>query len=480
MDFAPRALIAYLLFFPLALYLTARHSRAKGIALGVIAGSMFLPEGVLLAIPGLPIIDKERVTYLAILSGILIWHREAFWSAAPGRGLELLLIPIFVLSIATMAANQNPIVNDGAIQDGLSIRWLFGQTIADFLTLVVPYLVGRTMFRSMEDLRILARLLVAAGIVYVGLIVIEVIGAIPFRVFQFSDYIYGVAIRPQFRWGFTQPVVFMDNGLALATFMVIPLILAVALRRARMAQAWFGFKRVTLLLFAGLLLTFNVAGTTYGATMAMVTRMFSPRMISTVGLMLAMFACIYPSLRMMDLFPNEALVEFAAQYDADRARSLEGRFLEEDFVIGSIGERFWVGWGHFSRIPGAGSFGWDTGEPGLDAWWVIRTGMAGFAGTLLAMMFMTLPVFVCWRRSSAYLGSMDTILVGALMICISIRMIDMLLNGWWNCLPVFIAGAIMGATASGAIDSSTPRRKGPRPPSSYGVAGGRLKSGLGS
>lgn len=247
-----------------------------------------------------------------------------------------------------------------------------------------------------------------------------------------------------------------------------------------MAKAWFGLKRVTLLLFAGLMLTFNVAGTTYGATMAMVTRLFSPRMISTVGLMLAMFACIYPSLRMMDLFPDQALVEFAAQYDADRARSLEGRFLEEDFVIGSIGERFWVGWGHFSRIPGAGSFGWDTGEPGLDAWWIINVGMSGFAGTFLAMMFMALPVLFCWRRASTYLiDPKDTILVGALMICISVRMIDLLLNGWWNCLPIFIAGAIMGSTAPSAFGSA-PGRKRPRSQSSYRLASGSLKSFSGS
>lgn len=481
MEYSPRALIAYLLFFPVALYLAARHSRAKGVALGVLAGSMFLPEGVLLSIPGLPIIDRERVTYLAVLAGILIWHREAFWKAAPGKGLELLLIPIFLSSIATMAANQNPIVNDGAIQDGLSVRWLFGQTIADFLTLVIPYLVGRTMFRSMEDLRILARLLVGAGVIYAGLIVIEVVGAIPFRVFQFSDYIYGVAIRPQFRWGFTQPVVFMDNGLALATLMVIPLLLAVALRRARMAQPWFGLKRVTLLLFAGLVLTFNVAGTTYGASMAVVTRLFTPRMIATVGLLLAIFACLYPTLRMTGLFPNQALVEFAAQYDEDRARSLNGRFMEEEFIIGRIGERFWVGWGHFSRIPGAGSFGWDSGEPGLDAWWVIQTGTAGFAGTLLALMFMMLPVLVCWRRVSTRVEPMDTVLVGAFMICISIRMIDMLLNGWWNCLPVFIAGAIIGATSTFTASSGMARvRTGPRASASYGSIGRNLKTVMGS
>jgi hypothetical protein len=29
---------------------------------------------------------------------------------------------------------------------------------------------------------------------------------------------------------------------------------------------------------------------------------------------------------------------------------------------------------------------------------------------------------------------------------LAVRMIDLLINGWWNCFPVFLAGVLTGVT----------------------------------
>ncbi len=449
----PRALIAYLLFFPLAIVLIKRYSRAKGVAIAVVAGSCFLPEGLLFSAPGL-LIDKERVTYLAVLIGMLFVHRKTFIASKPGFGLELLMLPLVLCGLGTLAINPNPLVNDGAIQSGLSIRWWFGQALSDVLTLALPYLIGRTMFRSIDDLSVLIRIVVAAGLVYFFMIVIEHVMAIPFRIFQFSYYIYGVEVITAFRWGLTMPRVFMESGHALGTFMAVCLVLAVGLGRAGDGSPIFGFRKKSPMILIGLLGTLNVGGCVTGIVMSTIVRILRPQRILLAAASLALFCCIYPALRMADIFPRELVVDFAAQYDAERARSLNGRFIEEDFVLGNLGDRLWFGWGHFSRIPGAGTFYGDGGEAGLDAWWVINTGMSGLAGTLLAYMFMAVPAVVCWRRAKHYRTEAAMILVGAVIGCISIRMVDLLVNGWWNCLPVFLAGALMGATALRSSHSS--------------------------
>ncbi len=49
------------------------------------------------------------------------------------------------------------------------------------------------------------------------------------------------------------------------------------------------------------------------------------------------------------------------------------------------------------------------------------------------------------------------VLVGSLLCMISIRMTDLLINGWWNCLPVFLAGVL-----SGVIGGLTRRKRRPQ------------------
>jgi len=453
MNGPPIAILANLAFFAFALVAFQRLSRASAAAVVVLAGSLLLPEFTLLRLRGFPSIDKERVTYLAALLGLMVYRPRSLGQAKPGFGLDAVLVLVFIANICTVAVNPDPMFNEEAWQRGLSGRWLIGQTLEDALVFVLPLVVGRAAFRDAQDLRTLVSALVGAGLIYSGLIAIEVLMSIPFRVFQLSHVIYGIPVRPQFRYGFTQPVVFMDNGLAVATYMAVALIAAVALRKARSKVSWMGVKRVSPILLGGLLATFNVAGSLYGLAMSAMTALFRPARMALIALLLATFTCVYPTLRMADVFPDTVLVEFAAKYDPDRARSLNGRFEEEDFVLGNIGERLWFGWGHFARIPGAYSFG--QGETGLDGWWVIRTGMSGIVGLELAYLFMLAPVFVGWRRMRRLRSKEAEVLLAALLLCIAVRMVDLLINGWWNCLPVFLAGAVLGVTSPGQRGAPT-------------------------
>jgi hypothetical protein len=223
------------------------------------------------------------------------------------------------------------------------------------------------------------------------------------------------------------------------------LIAATALVRS--GRAPFGSRSILLpsVVWGGLLMTLNVAGNVYGAVLALATMIVRPRVLAGIALSLVMLAVIYPAASMLSLFPDEALVEFASGFDAERASSLEGRFLEEEHVLGSIGDRAWFGWGTYDRIPGAETLG--KGEVGLDSWWIIRLGTNGIFGVELHYVFLAWPVVLAWRRIRRF-GRGDATLLASLMAIVAMRAVDLLINGSWNYLPFFLAGSLYGLARS--------------------------------
>ena len=452
----PHPLASFVLFafFPFAFAIFKRHPPALATAIVVLVGSLFLPEGAALPeMPLIPTFEKEKVTYFACFLAMLTYHRRNFSSARIGTGPELLMIPMMLGFLGSIAMNTQPVFNEGAMREELGAYWFFARSLEDFLTLILPFIVGRAMFRSVEDLQVLMRWIVVAGLVYTVLIVIEIVMAIPFHVWQLSQVIYGISLRPMWRWGVIQPIVFMDNGLSVASYMALAVICAAALLKAKIPIGIPFSGRARLIVLAGLTMTWNVAGVLYGYIMTIAGIVLKARGFARVAAIIAFLACLYPALRVADVFPDEKLIAIALDFDQDRARSLEGRFEEEEFVLGNFGDRFWVGWGMYDRIPGARSFG--AGESGLDSYWIIRAGLTGIVGLEVVFLIMAIPVMVAWRKAKSVTPDQFLILLGAMMACVAVRMVDLLLNGLWNCLPFFLAGALYGVSQS--IDSKPGR-----------------------
>jgi hypothetical protein len=455
MDQPVVAMLALVLFVPFGVALFARLPRAQAAAAVALAGTLFLPERVAWDFPAIPPLDKEYITYLSLLLGAAVYRRRSLALAQPGRGPEVLLLFMFVANITTAMTNLDPMWDEGKLEAARGIWDVVAQTGDNLLGMAIPFFLGRALFTTRKDLRTLLTFLAAAGLVYTALIVVEIAMSIPFRVFQLSHWIWGVPMRPQWRWGMIQPIVFMDNGLAVATFMASSLLAALSLATARRLPFRLGPILPPAIVWFGLLNTRNVAGNVYGAALGLVAILARPRLLAGVSLALAAFAIIYPAMSILGVFPHDAVVELASAFDAQRARSLEGRFLEEYHVHGSIGHRLWFGWGTFSRIPGAESFG--QGEMGLDSWWIIRFGTNGIVGLGLHYALLVWPVVSAWRRGRRF-GRGDAILLASLMAIVALRAVDLLLNGWWDHLPVFLAGSLYGLARSPSEVRAVPRR----------------------
>jgi hypothetical protein len=455
------ALLALVLFVPIAIAIFARMPRADAAAAVALAGTLLLPERTAWDFPLIPPLDKEYITYLAIFLGAYLYRPRSITSARPGTGPEAILLLMFLANVATALANPDPMWDEGRLEPGRGVWAVVAQTGDDFLGFALPFFLGRALFTTRKDLRTLVTFIAGAGLLYTVPILIEVSMSIPFRVFQLSDWIYGVPMRPQWRWGMIQPIVFMENGLALATLMAGSLLAATALAKLGRSAFRLGPILSPAIVWFGLLMTRNVAGNLYGAALTLATLILRPRFLAHIALSLAALTCIYPAMCILRLFPSAALVEFASEFDAERARSLEGRFLEEDHVLGSIGSRVWFGWGTYERIPGAETFG--RGEVGLDSYWIIRLGTNGIVGVQLHFLMLAWPVLSAWRRIRRF-GNADAALLAALMAIVGMRAIDLLINGWWNYLPVFLAGSLYGlARAPSEAHAAPPaslRRRG--------------------
>ena len=480
MNYELIALAVMVCFIPFSLYVCHRLPRAAAISVVVLAGSLFLPENTaLLKPPVISAIDKERLIYLCALAGILAYHWRAFQAARLGAGLEWTFLLIILSFLGTWAFNTEAILNYGMMQQPLDIYWILARTGDDLLIFALPFVVGRIVFQSRADLRILAYALVGAGLLYVPLIGLEALLNIPFGVWRLGQVIYGLAPQPSVRWGGVQPAVLMDHSLEVASFMAVATIMAAAFAAAKSTVAWRGVRHAHLLTQLGLLLTRVTTANLYGLVFGIGLRVFSLKFSGKLAVIIAAAVCVYPAMRLADVFPNEWLVELARDLIGDdRARSLEGRFLEEDFVFAGLGSRLWFGWGMFDRIPGAVTFG--SNQDGLDSFMIIRVGMTGIVGSGILFLWLTIPVWMAWRRLRFVADRESQFLLVGLMLCISARMVDFLMNGLFNFLPFFLAGALYGIAksiskpvAGSDLLARADLTKGPRPRSPIRRGAGR-------
>ncbi|XOV81726.1 MAG: hypothetical protein ACFHXK_12690 [bacterium] len=474
----PVAALAQFGFFLFSLIMFGKYPPAKAGALVVLSGLLFLPDVTLVRPFDLVAMDKNKIVFLGALLGLMVRQNAFFLAARPVATLTYIMVPFFLINIVGWQTNLSTLLSQGELQPGLSFAWVLGQSIADFFQFALPFLVAKALFNSIQDIKTFFYIAVGMGLIYTLLALIELVMAIPFRVFQFSDYLYNLPVRPQFRYGLTEPVVFLSLGHSLATFMVFPFVAAISLLKSGNTPSWWGINKVRIITFVGLISTLKVASSLFGIAAAASMTLFKTKALATLLGIAALFTLTYPLMQVADVFPEDILVDIAASYDEERARSFGGRFYEEEFILDRMGSRMLFGWGHFGRIPDGDIVGADSGEPGLDAWWVIRLGMSGLLGVLFVLALLTFPIFSIRRKIKVITSDETKWLLCGLMICLVIRIADLLLNGWWNSLPVFFAGALMGVSLAikrnpvAALNLDDEPQTKPSPPSAI-VAGTR-------
>ena len=338
----------------------------------ILGAYMFLPVGADIKFKMIPDFNKDSIADLAALFGCLIVYGRSirFWN---GFSLTSFLILIFMFSpFVTNELNSDSIaVTKTLVLPGLGIYDAGSAVIAQFITLI-PFFLGRQIFRSKTDTQETLRVLVIAGLIYSVLALFEVRFS-P----QLHTWIYGYfphMFAQQVRDGGFRPVVFMGHGLLVAFFFCTTAIAAVAFWRTNtqiMRGRRLPASEITAYLSIVLVLCKTASSTLYGAFLVPLVYFAKPKTQLRIAVVLVSVVLLYPMLRMADLVPTQTAIDFARSINSDRAASLDARFLVEDKILERASQRFLFGWGRFGR-----GFIYDAGgtEQSADGMWIDTLG----------------------------------------------------------------------------------------------------------
>jgi hypothetical protein len=180
----------------------------------------------------------------------------------------------------------------------------------------------------------------------------------------------------------------------------------------------------------------------YGLVAYPIILLFSNKAPLRIAGLLCFVFCLYPVVRTTDWFPREAIVDAAARYgNQERAQSLDFRFKNEEVLAERALERPVFGWGRYGRMYVFNEQGKKTSV--ADGGWIIMLGAGGIVGLVLRFMLLQLPILSAMRRWKT-VPPADRLLFTGITLMSAFYSFDLLPNGYFNPIPMFLAGSVMG------------------------------------
>ena len=435
-----------LLLWPLVAFaLLGWLGPTRGTIIAFLGGMLLLPANTGFDPPLVPELTRNEITGLAVLLGTLALRRGRVTATFSPLGQDLVLLVILAGAAGTALTNGD---RPHANSTPLASYDIISMFAADALALWLPFFLGRIAVRGPADLRTLFRLMALAALLYSLLIMIE----LRFSP-QIHRWVYGVHPHSFFqhvRYGGYRPMVFMGTGLAVALFIFTAAMGSMALARAREPISRFASQWVAGWLAVILVLCKSLASLLYGLAVGPVILLFSARRIALFAALLAGFVAIYPVLQVSGAFPTRFLVDTAQLIDADRAHSLDFRFTNEEVLLDHTSGRKAFGWGGHNRNR---VYNETTRRRVItDSFWVIVYSTRGFVGLAVVAWLLLRPVIRARRLAARYPTS-DRRMVGALALVVAVQAVDLLINGLFNGLSLFTAGALVGACSGGRAEA---------------------------
>jgi hypothetical protein len=415
--------------------LDVRHA-----VLSILLGSfLFLPSGLIVDLPAIPPFDKQTIPALCVLVGLLVTGRDRIRAARLGRGIDVLCIIVLLGTIGTVLTNGDALRYGPTRLPALSHADAISDATYALLGLVIPFFVGRAVFRTAEDARELMRAIVLSCVVYLPFILVE-LKMSP----QWHNWVYGYfphAFAQTIRSSGYRPQVFMNHGLVLALFVATGMMSAWTLARAGARTFGVSSRPIAWVLTVLLALMNSLGALIYGILHAPLIRFASPKAQLRLAVFLGALAFTYPLLRLVDIFPADALVDLAADYSEERAESLDFRFRNEAQLLDRALERPFFGWGGWGRNRIFDEWGNDICIS--DGLWVIELGAGGLVKFTAEFGLMLLPLIAALRRIDRVQPA-DRPLLASLGLIAAIHVVDLLPNAGCGNLYMFLPGAVAG------------------------------------
>lgn len=406
----------------------------------LLGGFLLLPVGTSVDLPMIPALGKHTIPALSAFVGCrFVAHRRIDLLRIPGllRGLFLL----FMFSpFITAELNGDTFFVGGRVLQGMSHYDALSAIVAQFI-LISPFFLGRQFFRTYHDQLLLFKNLALSGLGYSILMLLEM------RVSpQLHTWIYGYfphSFLQQVRYGGYRPVVFIGHGLLVAFFTYTSANSACIAWQVKEKIHRYSSAKVTGYLLFLLVLCKSAGAIMYGFTAFFLIKFASIKTQLRVVTLLVSLALLYPTMSIMNIFPHQALLEWTASIDADRAGSMGVRFDNEHMLLEHGRNRFFFGWGSWGRNR---VYNADTGKDDTvtDGRWVITFSQYGWLGFIAEFGLLALPVFKAVSASKLSRSKKEQAMLSGHAILICFIIIDQLPNASLSPWLWLLVGILQG------------------------------------
>jgi hypothetical protein len=454
-NFAYLALIAWPL---ISVFFFKRFDRITATFCTIVGGLLLLPVKVEIDFPMVPPFDKSSISVLSALFCLRFVTKQRIRLLPVTRAEKLLTILLLVVPIITVYNNQESVTRiDGLFLAGLTYHDAASDIIRRYL-LLIPFIIGVLIVRSLEDQVSIFKLATIAGLAYTLPILFEVRMS-P----QLHDWIYGFFpsdFGQQKRYGGFRPVVFLGHGLEVAIFMVISLATAAALWREKIMIRNFSNTAIVVFLFAILVLCKSAGALILGVLLLIAFRVLKYKLQMTGAISVISLFLLYPLLTIGDMIPHQALLDWISGIDPERSESLQFRFYHEAGLVEHAREKLYFGWGGWGRNE-------LTSKTVTDGAWIIFLGRYGLIGFLAIGGLAWLAVWKGYRSLSITSDLKTKNLIAMHALIVSVIFIDQLPNASWNMWTWFLTGALVGRTIGLREEAANARTARATAPASF-------------
>ncbi len=453
----PAAYVYAILFLwvPISALLFATMPTVRAVVYVMVGGTLILPELAAVDPPILPAIDKHGLSALCALTGLVLTNPKRVWAAKPFGWWDLPFLFLIIGNIGTASTNPDQFIFGGKPSwtgepwptitlPGLTVREAFPLSMSDIVYLWAPYFVARACFRTREDVAELLRAFVTSGMIYAGLMAVEIV--LSPQIHRWTYGYHATSFSHAVRGSGFKPNVYLAGGLAAAMYGFVVVLASAAAHRAKLPTGAIPAMGTLLAMLVVLSLSRNVAVVVYLAFAVPCALALRGKTLATIAKVLLLLFISFPYLRASKIAPTDDLVQFAAKYNAERADSLKFRFDNEDALLEKAMERPYFGWGTYGRNR---IYDEDSGRDlsVTDGEWMIHFGVRGAIGYIGWALLLVMPVFAATRPMKRGMPPPDQILLGTLALTLAVHTLDLLPNASFNRFIYILAGTVAGLVA---------------------------------
>ncbi|NEQ95385.1 MAG: O-antigen ligase domain-containing protein [Cyanothece sp. SIO2G6] len=403
----------------------------RAVLISSLAAFLFLPQSST-SLPIIPDYDRTTGIVYSIGLGLLLFDIDRLKCLKLGW----IDIPMLVWCWSPLAASVS---NDLGIYDGVLA------SLNDVVAWGGPYLIGRLYFGSLEGIKRLAVGFFVGGLIYVPFCLYE-IQMSP----QLHNMFYGFhggAFGQSIRYGGYRPIVFLNHGLQVGSWMMSAALVGIWLWKSGTVKHILGIPikwLVALQCFMVILVksTGAIILLGFGTILIFISHWMR---VSILVWLIVLTVPTYLYFATSGDLETEQVVEFVAEtVNPDRARSLGFRLSQEEVLSEKARERFlfgWAGWDRFSTYDE-----WNGEKNSVtDSLWIIAFGTRGVLGLTSMALTLLMPVVVVLLLYPAEKWADKRLApVVILAMILLLYTLDNLLNDMYVPIYTVASGAVTG------------------------------------